>query len=287
MAWVIYSLLSGFCFATADALSKRAMKQEDQYLIAWVRLAYCLPFLIPMLIFTKIPVLDLAFWLVILIALPLELTAYVLYIHAIKVSPLSLTIPFLSLTPVFSIFISFIILKELPNVAGILGVILVAIGGYALNFHLVSGGILEPLKAIFRERGSSYMIIISFIFSITATLGKLAILHSNPTFFGVLYFTLFGVVFTPLAMAKSRQPLTTFFKASKDYFLIGLFVAAMIISHCLAIQLVEVSYMISIKRSSLLFSIIYGGLIFKEENIRERLLGGLLMMLGMILITLF
>ncbi|HAV43371.1 TPA: hypothetical protein DCX15_05075 [bacterium] len=287
MVWVIYSLLSGFCFATADALSKKAMEQENQYLIAWARLAYCLPFLMPMLIFTKIPVLGLTFWLTILITLPLELTAYVLYIRAIKVSPLSLTIPFLSLTPVFSIFVSFVILKELPSVAGIIGVILVAIGGYTLNLHLVSGGILAPLKAIVQERGSFYMLIVSFIFSITVTLGKLAILHSNPTFFGVLYFTLFGVVFTPLAIVKSRQPITTFFKASKSYFLIGLFFAAMIISHCLAIRLVEVSYMVSIKRSSLLFSIIYGGLIFKEENIRERLLGGLLMMLGMILITLF
>jgi len=185
------------------------------------------------------------------------------------------------------IFVSFFILGELPEIAGIIGIMLVAVGGYTLNLHLTLQGILEPLKAIVRERGSLYMIIVSFIFSITATLGKLAILHSNPTFFGTFYFIILGIVFTPIAIIKSKERFVTFFKISKRYFLIGFLFAAMIISHCLAIQLVKVSYMISIKRSSLIFSILYGWLVFKEENIKERLIGSLVMIAGMVLITLF
>ncbi|MEW6095602.1 MAG: EamA family transporter [bacterium] len=287
MLWVIYSLISAFSYATCDALSKKAMEKQNPYIILWIRLAYCIPFLIPILIFTKIPMLDFVFWRTILVLLPLEITAELLYVRAIKISPLSLTIPFLSLTPVFLLFVSFFILEELPTVAGVIGVILVTVGGYTLNLHLTQQGILEPLKAIAREKGSVYMIIVSFIFSITATLGKLAILHSNPTFFGTVYFIILGIIFTPIAIIKSKERFVTFFKTSKSYFLIGFFFAAMLISHCLAIQLIEVSYMISIKRSSLIFSIIYGWLIFKEENIKERLLGTLFMIAGMVLITLF
>lgn len=285
MIWVIYSLISAFSWATSDALSKKAMEKENQYLIAWVRLSYCIPFLLPILIFGKIPKLDFIFWITILVLLPFEITAYLLYIRAIKISPLSLTIPFLSFSPVFVIFVSFFILGELPDVVGVIGIILVAVGGYTLNLHLCPQGILEPLKAIVRERGSIYMIIVSFIFSLTATLGKLAILHSNPTFFGAFYFILLGIAFTPIAIIKSKGKLITFLTISKNYFLIGFFSALMVVFHCLAISLIEVAYMISIKRSSLIFSVLYGFLIFKEKNIKERLLGSLLMLSGMALIT--
>ncbi len=287
MIWIVYSLISAFSYATSDALSKKAMEKKDQYTIAWVRLGYCIPFLIPILTFTKIPELDFVFWITLLILLPFEITAYILYIRAIKISPLSLTIPFLSLTPVFLIFVSFFILGELPDVSGVIGVILVAIGGYTLNLHLTPHGMLEPIKAIAREKGSVYMIIVAFIYSITSTLGKLAILHSDSIFFASFYFIILGIIFTPIAIIKSKERFTSFFKASKNYFLIGFFFALMAISHCLAIQLVEVAYMISVKRSSLLFSIFYGWVLFKEENIRERLIGGLFIIAGMVLITLF
>lgn len=287
MIWVIYSLISAFSHATSDALSKKAMEQQNPYLIMWVRFVYCIPFLIPFLIFFKIPELDFVFWLTMLILFPLEITAEILYVYAIKISPLSVTIPFLSLTPVFLIFVSFFILGELPSVIGLGGILLIVIGGYILNLHLTSEGFIGPLKAIARERGSIYMIIVSFIFSITSTLGKLAILHSNPLFFGAVYYIILGIIFTPIAFIKSKEGFTGFFKISKSYFLIGFFIALMIISHCLAIQLVEVSYMISIKRSSLIFSIIYGWLIFKEENIKEKFIGSLLMLIGMVLIILF
>jgi uncharacterized membrane protein len=71
----------------------------------------------------------------------------------------------------------------------------------------------------------------------------------------------------------------------KTFLLIGFFYALMTIAHYQAIARVEVVYMISIKRMSLLFSVLYGGLIFHEENIGERLVGSLVMILGVIFIT--
>ena len=44
--------------------------------------------------------------------------------------------------------------------------------------------------------------------------------------------------------------------------------------------------MISVKRLSILISIIYGGIIFNEKNIAIRFCGGLLMLSGAVLIIL-
>jgi drug/metabolite transporter (DMT)-like permease len=60
--------------------------------------------------------------------------------------------------------------------------------------------------------------------------------------------------------------------------------AIMMITHMKAINLVEVSYMISVKRLSLLIGVIYGAVFFKETNIKERFLGSAIMLSGVILI---
>mgnify|MGYP000474666247 CR=1 FL=1 len=55
----------------------------------------------------------------------------------------------------------------------------------------------------------------------------------------------------------------------------------------LAVQLVIVPYMISIKRTSSIFGFLYGKFVFKEKNIKERLTGALIMLIGAGLIILF
>jgi drug/metabolite transporter (DMT)-like permease len=65
---------------------------------------------------------------------------------------------------------------------------------------------------------------------------------------------------------------------------IGAVYAVMVFSHMLAISQVEAAYMISVKRVSLLFGILYGAWWFREERIAERLLGAVIMLLGVFII---
>jgi hypothetical protein len=48
----------------------------------------------------------------------------------------------------------------------------------------------------------------------------------------------------------------------------------------MALQQVEVAYMIAVKRTSLLFGILYGALLFREPGLRTRLPAGVLMLIG-------
>lgn len=85
--------------------------------------------------------------------LPSEVTAIFLYSKAIKVSPFSLTILFLSLTPVFLIVTSFLILGDLPDRSGLIGIFLIACGMYLLNLPYGQKEILAPLRSIVKEKG--------------------------------------------------------------------------------------------------------------------------------------
>ena len=54
-----------------------------------------------------------------------------------------------------------------------------------------------------------------------------------------------------------------------------------------AFKLAIVPYVISLKRSSIVFSVLIGFIMFKEKFAMERIFGTALMLLGVILITLF
>jgi len=53
-----------------------------------------------------------------------------------------------------------------------------------------------------------------------------------------------------------------------------------------AINMTLVAYVISIKRTSVIMSVFWGYLIFKEKGLKERLFGSFLMIIGVVLITL-
>ena len=286
MLWFFLSLASAFAVAVVDALSKKALGRSDPYVVAWVRLGYCIPFLALSLFWIRIPPLDAAFFRVILVLLPLEITALLLYTHALRQSPLSLTIPFLALTPVFLIVTSYLILGERVDASGIAGILMITAGGYLLHLHTVRKGWLEPFRAILREKGSRKMIIVAFLYSLTANLGKVAIRHSSPAFFGVVYFPLLAAVSLPFLGVVSQGAYKTLLTRKRIFLLIGLFQTIMIFAQFTALSIAEVPYVISIKRTSLLFSILFGWIFFHEERIRERMLGAVFMVGGVVLILL-
>ncbi len=206
MSWFVYAFVCALSLATADALSKKALDDNiDSSIVAWVRTGYTLPFMAFIIPFIETPELDGVFYLAMFLAVPLDIIALLLYMKAIKISPLSLTLPFLSLTPVILIGTSYIILGEKPDKSGFIGIVLVVIGAYLLNVHTISRGLLEPFKAIAKEQGSVLMIIVAFTFSIGACIGKIAVQHSNPIFFSVVYSFLLSLFLFLVISFRNKQ----------------------------------------------------------------------------------
>jgi uncharacterized membrane protein len=253
-----------------------------------IRLGYALPWLLAALFFIPWVIPDTTFWFCIAIGLPLEALAFYCYMKALKVSPLSLTVPFLAFTPGFIILTGWIILGEEISPGGFCGIILIIVGAYFLNLSKTRYGLLDPLKAVFREPGSRLMLLVSFIYAFTSTIGKLAIIHSNPYFFGIIYNIALAMLLTLfLPAAANAEPVKNLVRRPIIGLILGALVATTIFSHVLAISMTNVAYMISLKRTSLLFGVLYGALWFKEEKITERLTGAIIMITGVFLIGWF
>ncbi len=102
-----------------------------------------------------------------------------LYFRALQISPLSLCVPFLSFTPVFLIVTTYVLLGEKIAPLKALGVVLIVVGSLVMHRRLFAQGWLAPVKAVIREKGSRYMLLVSFIFSITNPLDKKLVLMSD------------------------------------------------------------------------------------------------------------
>jgi uncharacterized membrane protein len=287
MTWVVLSLLSAFFLATSDALAKKAVHENNEYLSAWFRLIFTLPLLLVILVFVPVPELDRKFFIAFFIALPVELITIIMYMKALKLSPLSLTLPFLSLTPVFLIIVSYVILGERVSYQGGVGVFLIGAGGYILNIDEFRKGIIEPFKAVIREKGSLLMIGVALLYSITSSMGKVAIEHSSALFFGTTYFIALNIAFIPVGLTMGKGELKSFMNTGryKSLFLPGLFYALMVMAHMTALEMTKVAYMISVKRTSLLMGVLYGYFMFSEDKIRGRLTGAFIMFAGFVLVV--
>lgn len=221
------------------------------------------------------------------VLLPLDCLAAFLYYLALTWSPLSLTVPFLAFTPALIPLTSWLIVGEGVSAVAFVGILLVVIGGYALFFHSFRE-LLIPFKRFAREKGSVLMFVVAVMFSVTSVLGRKMVLRVGSANMGAFYpisTALLLLAVYVLSGRAAREPL----RVGRPRLLLaaGLAGAVMITAHFVALSMVNTAYMISVKRTSALFSLAFAAILFKERDIAKRLVGAFLMLAGVAVIACF
>lgn len=289
MDWLPLTLVCALSLATADAVTKKYLTDYSVKELVFVRFVFAGLSLGPLLVVFPISYIPTPFWAWVLTLIPLEILAMWLYMRAIRDSPLSLTLPYLAFTPVFTVVTGYLVLGEGVSGVGFLGILLVVAGAYLLNFEHGSTDpqrrFLAPLKAIGHERGSWLMLVVALIYSATSVMGKGALQYVSPSFFGAFYFSLLGIVTLILFSVTQPRIIGVLWRRPLVHLLTGFLMALMVVTHFIAIQEVEASYMIAVKRTSLLFGIFYGAYLFGEQHLFRHLVSGCIMVIGVILIA--
>ncbi len=280
MTWFLLSFLTAITVGTHDAWMKKWFSHLSTYEMFVYPLIYVLPLCLFSIFFIAIPSLDYVFFISFIVSLPLNAVPFFLYMKAIQVSPLSLTVPYLAFTPVFMIATGFVFLDEVPDRWGITGIAAVCAGSYVLNIDIKRRSLLEPFRAVFKETGSWLMLFVAFVFSFSAIIGKLAILHSSVMFFQMSFFTTLNLLVIIIFLIFGKIKLKTFTQMPVKGACAGILLYFHIMLHGFAISMTKAVYMMSVKRLSILFGVIYGGLVFKEENFLMRFSGAVLMFVG-------
>ncbi|WP_319585095.1 DMT family transporter [uncultured Pseudodesulfovibrio sp.] len=287
MTWFILSIGAAFFMASNAALMKRFFSDLSPWEMSIIPYFYALPLMVLALPVIGIPPIGPRFLSTLAWVLPLLMISIILHYRAIRMSPLSLTLPFLSFTPVFVLFTGGLILDETLTTQGIVGMLLVVLGGYVLNLDATRYGYLGPIKAIWKEPGSALMLVVAFIYGLTSVGGKVMILDSSPLFAAVTIFILYGLILTAILLLTGKASFKNITRNHQLGALAGLIVFAEMVCHNMAMSLVAAAYMITIKRTTGVFSVLYGWFLFHETGIRYRLLGTAIMTVGAAVIALW
>lgn len=288
MYWLIFALSNAFFEGLKDILGKLTLnKHNNEYITSFFFRLVPVPFLFIFLLFTGFPQLGEQFYLALLISGSINVATTLLYFKAIKYSDLSVSIPLISFTPVFLLITSPLILGEFPTFIGYIGVLLIFLGAYLLNISKFKKGPLEPIRSLLKEKGPRYILLVAFLWSISASYDKVGVLNSSPIFWvlSVCIFTSLALLPIMLFKTSSKTVMSTLKNNFLGLFLVGFVSMISLISQMIAVSMTLVSYAVSVKRSSSLVVIGLSYFILKEKNIKDKLIGALIMVIGVIVIN--
>ncbi len=235
-----------------------------------------------------LPPLGDGFYPAILMSAGVNILAAVLYYRALRTTEISLAIPMIAFTPLFLIVTSAVMLGEVPGAFGFVGIACIAIGAYVLAMAGKPARLLDPLRKIRTDAGICAMLGVAFLFSIGANADKLALLNSDPLFGTACILIIMGIVLGAVTVIRREGGAASWRNLSVGPFLItGAVLAAGAVAVNLALSIQIVPYVISMKRLSILIAVLYGGLILREGNARNRCLGAAMMVAGAAVLALF
>jgi drug/metabolite transporter (DMT)-like permease len=294
----LFGVLAAFATATAqsatDIFTKMASSEVSELRLlnmTWLTSAailivitsICYPSLLYAPLQTFISLAGDNFGWVLLLDGALNVLASLLYIRAMKHSDASLVAPMMFLTPAFMMATSPLMLNESISFIGVMGVLLAAFGSYLLGVSKTDSGFWAPFQALANDRGVRFMLAAVVIWSVTSNLDKIGVLASTPLIWSVSMSCFLACGSTAL-LYFSREP-----RAAPAPLWggagAGLGQALQAIFQNIALVFLNAPYVIAIKRTSAVMTVIMSGAFLKEDT-RYRMAGSLIMASGTALIIL-
>lgn len=268
--------------ALKDITSKYNLHHIDEYTAAFSMHLVQTLLLLPLILYFGFEAMSSRFLWALLASSFLQLGVILLYFKAIKRSELSVTVPLITLTPLFMLLTSPIIIGEFPSGLGVVGIVLIVAGTYISNISEDPKKIFAPFVSLIRNQGSRYMLLVAFIWSITANLDKIGVEETSPIYWAFTKDFVILLYLIPILAVKSKKPLLQIRNRKWPLLMVGFFKSTSVVTQMFAIQFILVPYVISIKRASSIFIILFAFLYMNErKNFRNRMIGILIILLGL------
>lgn len=284
--WIVYSFLTAFIETGKDVLSKKSTKITNEYVSSFALQFFAALVLLPIVLFQGIPHIKPEYWLA-MVFIAMGIPAWsLLYMKAVKISPLSVSIPMLAFNPIFTALFSIFFDKRWPSFYGWLGIILICLGLYFLRLksETIKKGILYPILNIKNEPGALAMLGVAMIWSIGTHINKIVVDASSPLFFAFSATFVGAVILFVIAKLKGKFSVSTIRENFFQLGPIGVLNGFSELALGLALGVGYTPYVISIKRSSILWTSLAGKFLFKDTISKINFFGLALMFLGIIFI---
>lgn len=280
-------LACSFAWAGCD-LSRKLLagKIRSQPLAVLITMA-AVPLFLGWTLADGVPEIQTSYWAPALASVALNVAANLAFFVALRSSALSVTIPLLSLTPVFTTLLAIPMLGQQPSGLQMFGILLVVAGAFVLS--LPAEGPLSPAaawRAWRTDRSALWMVFVAFCWSLTVPLDKLAMDRASGPLHGLVLNLGVGLVVALLLVAQRRTGELADVRKAPIVFLFGVVISAVALGlQLIAIQKVWVSLVETLKRGiGNGMAVVLGRLIFKEAITVRKIAAVGLMVVGVALI---
>jgi uncharacterized membrane protein len=285
--WILLALAYAFWRGIYSLFVKKITQKVNPIVSLLLVLTLTLPFSLLIILFTGgFPKPTINFFIFILIASVMDVFGFISTFTSLKIAPLSEVAPIGSFSPVFTTIFASLMIGEVPTPKKALGILIVVTGAYLLNISHLSKGVFVPFKKLFESKGVQLALLASFLWGLTPIFQKMAIKELSPSkplvasFVDFVFVSLFIFI---LLVAKKQFKLPG--KTTWVFVPFGFFNAFSQLAVYTVFTLAYVGYSTSIFSLASLFAVVLAYLFLKEKNIKEKLLGASIMVVGAILIV--
>ena len=273
-----FGVAAALCWAALDVVRKALAGKASPTALAVFLLLGQVPFLGAWAVYDQTWITDARYWPPAVASMTMNAFANVFFMRSVQLSPLSRTVPFLSLTPVISAVAAIPLLGEVPGSMHWAGISLVVLGALILNSDLSDSW----WKSISHEKGAPYMIAVAVLWALSTALDKRALGHASPASHAFLLSAGSATILLSWLLSRGKQgELREVVLAPKALLagLIGFAVAALALQ-MVALQWLWVAVVETLKRAFGVFGSVVFGRLFFEEPITSRKVAAVVLMVG-------
>ncbi len=280
MSWLMITIISGVFMGIWDVFKKVATAKAS---VLNVLALYSL-FSFGMLLYDYKNALAIELTLLPLIALKTAIifVTWTLSFTAIKHLPISLASPLRSLTPMFTIVLGIVFLHERLDLLQSLGIGIILVAYYVIG--KVSGG---EVTGIFRNKFLYLLVISTFLSALSGLMDKVILRSANSGqlqfWFMFMLAVSYGVAHT-ISSLKHHKKVVVQFNWSIVWMSLFIVVADRLYFMAMSMPGSQLSIIMPIRYISVIVSVIVGGIIFKEDNLKTKLIGVTQLLLGISLV---
>lgn len=290
--WFYLALLSAFFNAIANIARRTHGSLASPAELSWWTLLFGLPLGIGLILVSNRPMYTShAFLIPTIIAGVINTLASVLQFRAYRLSDASIVSPIANFLPILLVVTSFVMLGVAPNVGGLVGILFVVAGVY---YSSVNGrhDLFHPIQQMFKNPGSRAMLGTVALWSITNNLEKISLRTASPAFLTVMQA---GIMFSILSVYLLARPQRRRLKRGErvikkwGWHIVAIAVFAVLAAffQMQAVALANPSYVLSVKRLDVLFTVVFAGVFLHEKHILKRFKGAIIAVIGVVIICLF
>jgi drug/metabolite transporter (DMT)-like permease len=218
----------------------------------------------------------------------LSIVANLLYLESVRLSPLSRTIPLLSLTPAVSALAAWPLLGEIPSRPQLIGISVVVVGALLLNAG--PDQIRRPwrlLSSFAADRGSVYMASVALLWSVLPAVDKVSMIHASPSVHGLCINAAVASGMFLVLLVRGRAGRVLQVRQAPGVFVGAVIFASLALgTQLLALSWVLVSLFEAVKRAlGMAASLVTGRFVFNEHIRAPQVFAVVLMASGVVLVV--